>query len=79
VQAAGARTLNLRLASTAAGNTMHVEMDGANISGTVTIPNTGGWQNWTTVSVTTPSLSAGQHVLRVVFDTGGCNLNWLSM
>jgi hypothetical protein len=79
VQASGTRTLSLRLAATAAGNTMHVELDGANISGTVTIPNTGGWQNWTTVAVTTPSLSAGQHVLRVVFDTGGCNLNWLSM
>lgn len=36
------------------------------------------WQNWTTVSVTTASLSAGQH-LRVFFDTGGCNLNWISL
>jgi hypothetical protein len=78
VQSSGTRTLSLRLAATGTGNTMHVEMDGTNISGTVGIPNTGGWQNWTTVSVTTPSLSAGQHVLRVVFDTGGCNLNWIS-
>ena len=77
VQASGTQTLSLRLAAVAAGHTMHVEMDGANISGTVSIPNTGGWQNWVTASVTVPSLSAGQHVLRVVFDTGGCNLNWL--
>jgi hypothetical protein len=58
---------------------MHAEVDGTNISGTVTIPNTGGWQAWTTVSVATPSLSAGQHIARIVFDTGGCNLNWFSM
>ena len=79
IQSTGARTLSLRLASTTAGNTMHVELDGTNISGTVTIPNTAGWQTWTTVSVTTPSLTAGQHIVRIVFDTGGCNLNWFSM
>ena len=79
VQSSGTRTLTLRVATLNTGKTMHVEMDGANISGTVTIPNTGGWQTWATVSVTTSSLSAGQHVLRIFFDTDACNLNWINL
>ncbi len=78
VQSSGTRTLGLRLATPNTGKTMHVEMDGVNISGTVNIPNTGGYQNWTTVSVTTSSLSAGLHVVRVSFDTDVYNLNWIN-
>ncbi len=28
----------------------HIEIDGQDVSGTVTVPNTGGWQDWETVS-----------------------------
>src|SRR4030095_2633091 len=39
--------------------------------------NTGDLQTFQTVSKTV-SLSAGDHVMRVVFDTGAVNLNWIS-
>ena len=47
---------------------------GTNLSGSVNIPNTGGWQNWTTVmaSVTLP---AGQQVLTIYQDNGGWNID----
>lgn len=75
---AGIYTLQASVAAIAAGKTFHVELNGQNISGTITVPNTGGWQTWTTVNVTTPSLTAGQKVLRVVFDSNEFNFNWVN-
>jgi hypothetical protein len=77
VASAGSYTLALRVAATTANNTMHVEVNGANVTGPITVPNTGGWQNWTTITTGAFSLSAGPQVVRVVFDSGGYNLNWM--
>ncbi len=65
VATAGIYTLEARVASTSAGKTFHLELDGNNISGTITVPNTGAWQTWQSVTVTTSSLSAGQKILRI--------------
>jgi hypothetical protein len=46
---------------------------GANLSGPVSIPATGGWQNWTTVTATV-MLSAGQQTLTLSEDNGGWNV-----
>ena len=70
VAASGSYTLEFRLASPGDGATFHLEVDGVNRTGTLTVPNTGDWQNWTTVTKTNVSLSAGQQRWRVVFDTG---------
>jgi N-acetylneuraminic acid mutarotase len=83
VATAGAYTLDLRVASLGPGGAMHVEAGGANLTGSLTIPDTGGWQSWQTLSVPV-QLSAGQQVLRVAFDSVGAsgytgNLNWLRL
>lgn len=75
VTTAGTYTIQVRVAATAAGKTFHLELGGVNISGTLTVPNTGAWQTWATVSATSTSLSAGQKVLRVVMDSGDFNIN----
>jgi len=73
---AGTYTLDVRVAAMSAGNTFHFELDGKNISGPITVPNTGGWQNWHTVTVTTTALAAGNNkVLRVYMDGTDFNLN----
>lgn len=73
---AGTYTLSARVATPNSGKTFHVELDGVNISGSIAVPNTGGWQSWQTVSVTTTALSAGNgRVLRLVFDTNDFNVN----
>jgi hypothetical protein len=48
-------------------------VDGVNATGTLAVPNTGGWQSWQ--SITTPGipLSAGPHVIRLVIDTNGAS------
>ena len=64
-------TLELRVASPGAGGTAHVEIDGVNATGSIVVPNTGGWQTWTSVLVPGIPISAGPHVLRLVVDTAG--------
>ena len=70
VVTAGSYTFEFRVASPSDGGTFHLEVDGVNRTGTLTVPKTGGWQNWATVTKTSVSLSAGQQRWRVVFDTG---------
>jgi hypothetical protein len=77
VSSSGTYTLEFRVASAVNGGTFHLEVDGANVTGTMTMPNTGGWQTWQTVTKTGVNLSAGQRVLRLVADTSGGNFNWI--
>jgi len=78
VQTTGLYNLDFRVASAQSGATFHLEVDSANVTGTLTVPNTGGWQTWATVSKTSVSLSSGQHVLRLYMDNGGGNFNWIN-
>lgn len=74
VGTAGQHRLDLRVATPNSGRLVHLEMDGKNVTGPVKIPNTGAWNTWQTVK-TIVNLEPGQHVLRIVFDQGGINLN----
>ncbi len=78
VATAGNYDLSVRVAAVSVGKTFHIEMDGVNISGTIVVPNTGGWQTWQNVTVPNVNLIAGQKVMRVVMDTDLFNLNYLS-
>ncbi|NOU71418.1 carbohydrate-binding protein, partial [Paenibacillus sp. LMG 31458] len=42
------------------------------------LPSTGGWQNWTTVSDEV-SFNAGSHTIRLRVEVGGWNLNWFEL
>jgi len=77
VTAAGTYTIQARVGSPNGGETLHVEMDGVNISGTIAVPNTGNYETWQTVNVTTPDLTVGQHIMRIYMETGGFNLNYV--
>lgn len=78
VTQAGAYFIDVRVASPYTGKSLHIDLDDQNISGTVAIPNTTGWQTYQTVSVTTPPLTTGTHIVRVTMDTDGFNLNYLN-
>jgi endonuclease/exonuclease/phosphatase family metal-dependent hydrolase len=74
VNVAAAATYNaeFRVASVGGGS-FRVMMNGNDVSGTINVPSTGGWQTWTTVrkSVT---VAAGVQSLRLAFDTGNINV-----
>ena len=79
VATAGQYDFAVRVASTSAGKSLHIEMDGVNVTGTIAIPNTGDWQTWQTVTVANKTLSAGTKVMRVVMETDGFNLNYINV
>ncbi len=76
---AGSYTVSFRVAApSAVTDALHLaSASGANLSGNISIPATGGWQNWTTVTGTV-QLTAGQQTLAVDEDNGGWNLNYMS-
>jgi len=82
VAAAGTYDISFRVASGGPGGTFHLEVNGANKTGAVSVPNTGGWQTWKTVTKTGVALAAGPQVWRLVMDTNGSttavgNFNYL--
>ena len=62
--------MTARVASSGQGGTFHVEMNGVNVSGAISIPNTGGWQTWQSVAKTV-TLTAGAQMARLMMDTAG--------
>ncbi len=68
-------TLTCRVASGQAGGQFRVEVDGSDVTGTLTVPSTGGWGTWKTLTKTGVALPAGNHVLRVYVVNSGFNLN----
>lgn len=70
VASAGTYTLEVRVASDGPGGTFHVEFGGVDKTGSMVVPNTGGWQSWQTISRTV-TLSAGQQAMRIVMDSEG--------
>ncbi len=69
----GTYTLDLRVANTNSGGVMHMEVDGVNVTSNLSIPQTGGWQTWTTITSPSFSLSQGPHILKLSFDTNSSN------
>jgi hypothetical protein len=84
VTAAGTYPLTLRVANAGSGATVHVEVDGTDRTGAISIPNTGSWTTWQTTPPVNIALTAGAHTLRLAFDAqssaGGVgNFNWLQI
>jgi hypothetical protein len=78
VQSSGNYDLNLRVACNGDGRTVSLAMDGKNIATDVAIPNTAGWQTWTTITVKNIALTAGQKIMRLTIGTTDyVNLNFV--
>ena len=76
VATTGSYTVEYRVASINATGQMQLK-SGATTLATTNVPNTGGWQAWTTVTATV-NLNAGVQTLRVYASSAGFNLNWLN-
>jgi probable HAF family extracellular repeat protein len=64
----GEYLMEVRVASPDGGGTFHVEVDGVDLTGAISMPPTGGWNSWASVERSI-FLTAGAHVLRLAFDT----------
>ncbi len=79
VSETGKYDFKVRVAATAAGKTMHIEMNGVNVTGVIKVPNTGDFQAWQTVTVPAISLTAGKQIMKIVFDSDEINLNYVDI
>ena len=70
----GTYELRARLAGKNA-TTLDVAVDGSQAA-TVDVPNTGDWQNWTTVDAGAVDLSSGTRTVRLTANGGSFNVNW---
>ncbi len=78
VASSGTYTIALRVAS-ANGGSLHVGFNGSSgVWQAVTVPNTGGWQNWTTVSFTA-TIGAGVQQMTLMADAGGYNIDYVTV
>lgn len=80
---AGSYTAQIRVASQGAGGSFHLRVDGVAATPSLSVPDTGGWQNWRTVS-SPITLSAGSHVIQLRMDSVGPgnstgNFNWFAI
>lgn len=73
----GTYKVEYRVSSLSGGGKIALDLNGvATVPGTIDIPSTGGWQNWTTI-FNNVTVNAGTYNLRVSAQTGGWNLNWV--
>jgi hypothetical protein len=75
VASAGAYTASFRAATTEVGKTLHLEVDGVDVTGPVPIPPTGSWSVYATTVKEGIALPAGTHFLQIVWDAGWIDLN----
>ncbi|HZF14568.1 MAG TPA: carbohydrate-binding protein [Steroidobacteraceae bacterium] len=75
VAATAAYTIELRASSTQANSAFHVEVDGNDVTGRITVPNTGGWSTFQWAGKSGVQVSSGAHALRVVSDRQYFNLD----
>lgn len=75
----GAYTIDYRVASAVGGGVIQLEKaGGAPVYGTINVPNTGGWQNWQTITHSV-NLTAGEQQIAIFVPTAGYNINWLKI
>src|SRR5437899_6776987 len=80
IPTAGSYNMNFRIATMVAGAQFQIKKSDGTVLATVSVPSTGAYQNWQTIS-TQVTLTAGQHTLRIVTTAspGGWNLNWFEL
>jgi hypothetical protein len=71
----GTYDFTFRVATAAAGSSIQVEVDGL-VLGSVALPNTGGFTQWSDVQLTGIPLSRGPHLVRLLFPAGVFRMDW---
>jgi hypothetical protein len=75
----GSYLIEYRVASAVTGAKISSDLNGGTtLLGAVDIPNTGGWQNWQTVSQTV-NINAGTYNFGIYIQNTGLNINWIKI
>jgi hypothetical protein len=80
VAESGNYTITVRTANGATTNgALRIEVDGVNVTGTISIPPTGSYSTEMTVTGPTVYLPQGAHTLRLYIELGNFDLNWIDV
>ncbi len=71
VKAAGIYRIDMHVACKGPGGTFHLEFNGTDRTGPITVPDTGGWEHLKPLSHAGVKLVAGRQVMKLVMATGG--------
>src|SRR5262245_7717811 len=71
VKVAGTYRIDMHVACKGPGGTFHLEFNGVDLTGPITVPDTGGWEHLKPFSHQGVKLGAGRQVMKVVMATGG--------
>jgi hypothetical protein len=74
-----ANTFNvaIRFSNTAAGGMLHLEDESGRISETISLPSSGGETQWQTVTLENVALKQGINKVKLCFEKGNFNLNYI--
>ena len=72
----GSYTMTARVASAVATGAFHIEVNDVDVTGTISVGNTGGWQTWVDKTAVV-SLTAGTNVVKLVIEGNDMNINWI--
>ncbi len=79
IPSSGTYNVEYRVASLNGGGQLQLEQAGGSpVFGSLGVPGTGGWQNWTSISHNV-NLNGGQQQIAIKALSGGWNLNWLKI
>jgi CxxC motif-containing protein (DUF1111 family) len=79
IDSAGDYVFVARVASDVGGGQIRVTgVGGSPVYGGIDVPNTGGWQAWTTAYLPL-ELDAGEYAFELYVESGGWNLNWFEV
>jgi hypothetical protein len=79
VPASGTYVLSIRASNNQATGAFHIEVDGVNVTGTISVPKTGGWNRYEWFGKKAVVLSAGKHVVKIVSEKQWFNVTALSI
>jgi hypothetical protein len=68
---------DLRYAASGSAAKFHLEIDGVGITPITSIPSTGSWTTWKTLTLNNVILQKGRHQLKLYIDKAGFNINYL--
>ena len=75
IESDGVYDLNVRTSSGGSGGRMYFTIDNLSITESIFIYPSGGWQKWTTTTISDLVLHQGNHKLRFYVDRAGFNVN----
>lgn len=77
VDSSAVYSVNFRYAVSGSASKIKLKMNNADLTGTISIPNSGGYQTWANLTIYDVVLYEGEQKLKVVFEKGGANFSFI--